>query len=436
VTISVVTGDFTSDERKAVVEELGDAEQRLLIATDCLSEGVNLQDSFDAVVHYDLSWNPMRHEQREGRVDRFGQESNPVRATLIYGGNNPVDGAVLKVILQKSIRIRKELGIPVPLPDDQHAMTQALMKAVLLRRRSGPVQTEMFDDTAEAKTLDTVWESAKEKAKTNRTVFAQLAMRPDEVLPEFQRTRAAIGSSEDVKRFTDRALTRLGAGPEYLRRGARVSLNGLPVDVRERLEAEGLAGTLRIDFKYPAAAGCRPVQRSHPLVAVLAETLLERTLASLGDELAPPPGVLGRVGCWETSAVQERTIVALVRLRHQLVTTKAKVSTPLLVEECSSFAWAGAPARTLEDVDALQLLSAAAEGDPKPHVRERLVTQALSELANHRPTLEAFAKKRADQLLDDHRRVREASAASGSYSVKALLPVDVIALFVLLPWGN
>jgi SNF2 family DNA or RNA helicase len=47
----------------------------VLVATDCLSEGINLQDYFDAVVHYDLSWNPTRHEQREGRVDRFGQTS-------------------------------------------------------------------------------------------------------------------------------------------------------------------------------------------------------------------------------------------------------------------------------------------------------------------------------------------------------------------------
>jgi SNF2 family DNA or RNA helicase len=89
----------------------------VLVATDCLSEGINLQEHFDAVVHYDLSWNPTRHEQREGRVDRFGQEQPVVRATLIYGANNPVDGAVLEVILRKAERIRKELGVPVPLPD-------------------------------------------------------------------------------------------------------------------------------------------------------------------------------------------------------------------------------------------------------------------------------------------------------------------------------
>src|SRR5690606_8527517 len=118
VAVAVVTGELTSDERQEKVELLGDADRRILVATDCLSEGVNLQDHFDAVVHYDLSWNPTRHEQREGRVDRFGQKRSVVRATLIYGANNPVDGAVLSVILQKAGKIREELGVPVPLPDE------------------------------------------------------------------------------------------------------------------------------------------------------------------------------------------------------------------------------------------------------------------------------------------------------------------------------
>ena len=57
VTIAVVTGELTNAERGEQVAALGEADRRLLIATDCLSEGINLQDHFDAVVHYDLSWN-------------------------------------------------------------------------------------------------------------------------------------------------------------------------------------------------------------------------------------------------------------------------------------------------------------------------------------------------------------------------------------------
>src|SRR6185312_11105404 len=82
--IETVTGELAPEDRRARVEAMGGAEQRLLVATDCLSEGINLQGFFDTVVHYDLSWNPTRHQQREGRVDRFGQPKCLVRSILLY----------------------------------------------------------------------------------------------------------------------------------------------------------------------------------------------------------------------------------------------------------------------------------------------------------------------------------------------------------------
>ena len=80
-----VTGETGNDEeRESRVEELVESPCRVLVATDCLSEGIDLQDGFNAVVHYDLPWNPNRLEQREGRVDRFGQTAirRPCRAAL------------------------------------------------------------------------------------------------------------------------------------------------------------------------------------------------------------------------------------------------------------------------------------------------------------------------------------------------------------------
>ncbi len=437
ITVGVVTGELTAGERKDKVDLLGDAERRVLIATDCLSEGVNLQEHFDAVVHYDLSWNPTRHEQREGRVDRFGQNGPQkdadgrtiVRATLMYGANNPVDGAVLDVILRKAAKIREELGVPVPVPDDGLKLTQVLLKAVLLKRRGG-------DDTSNMKQLqlfDEGWKDAAEKAKKNRTVFAQRRLKPEDVLPEWHKSLAAVGGREDVQRFAGRALARLGSGLEALRRGFKVPLGALPEDVRERLESEALTGSILVDFEYPPAPRCRSVQRSHPLVSVLAETLLERTLGSGVDEADSDPGVLGRVGCWTSTEVTGRTVVALLRLRHQLVSQRSGRSSTLLVEEATALAWTSSGATPLEGVEALALLAPKPVADPPLHVRERAVQQALVQLDARLAELDAFAERRAQALLADHRRVREAADARGGYSVKALLPADVIGLFVLLP---
>jgi superfamily II DNA or RNA helicase len=433
--VCVVTGELTSDERKEKVDTLGEAERRVLVATDCLSEGINLQNHFDAVVHYDLSWNPTRHEQREGRVDRFGQTRGVVRATLVYGANNPVDGAVLEVILRKADKIREELGVPVPLPDDGHTLSQALMKAVLLRRRGREAHKQEafeFFELAEARAIESRWQNAAEKAKRNRTIFAQRRLKPEDVLPEWHKSLAALGGRDDVQRFAGRALARLGAGLEPLKRGFKAPLSALSEDVRERLEVEGLAGTVLLDFDYPPAPRCRPVQRSHPLISVLAEKLLERTLESAVDEVNGDPGVLGRVGCWISEGVDARTVVALLRLRHQLVSQRAGRATTLLVEEATAVAWSGTAA-VVEGADALALLAPKPVSDPPAHVRERAVVQALAQLEARIAEVEGYASRRAQALLADHRRVREAGDARGGYSVKALLPADVIGLFILLP---
>ena len=433
VEVAAVTGEMPPEERRERVAEIGAAEgAKVLVATDCLSEGINLQEHFDAVVHYDLSWNPTRHEQREGRVDRFGQSSPTVRATLLYGVNNPVDGAVLQVILRKAARIREELGVPVPVPDEGRSLTQALLKAVLLRRRGGSGAVE----GRQVELFETGWEDAKAKARRSRTVFAQRRMKPDDVLPEWRKSLAAVGDRDDVQRFASRALARLGSGLEPLRQGFKVPTAPLPPEVRERLEAEGFTGTAAIDFAYPAAPGCRPVQRSHPLVSVLADTLLARTLtAGDGDaSTSDDPSVLGRVGCWISEGVHGRTTVALLRLRHQLLSRARHGETTLMVEEAAALAWA-APRTSgpIAGAEALSLLALPPSGDPPRHVREREAARALTLIEERAADLDDFADARARALLDDHLRVREAGRATGRTSVQGLPRPDVIGVYVLLP---
>ena len=436
-TVDAVTGEMPPAEREERVTRIGAADgARVLVATDCLSEGINLQEHFDAVVHYDLSWNPTRHEQREGRVDRFGQPSRTVRATLLYGADNPVDGAVLQVILRKAARIREELGVPVPVPDEGHSLTQALLEAVLLRRRGSPGAIE----GRQIELFERHWEDTKEKAKRSRTVFAQRRIKPDEVLPEWRKSVAAVGGRDDVRRFAGRALARLGSGLEPRGGGYEVPTAPLPSEVRERLETEGIAGTLVIDFACPPAPGCRPVHRSHPLITVLADTLLGRTLlvedggASTGDASAGDPSVLGRVGCWISEGVRGRTTVALLRLRHQLLSRTQRRETTLMVEEAAALAWAAPRSNgPISGPEALSLLALPPADDPPRHVREREVARALVLLRERSADLEDFAAARARALLDDHLRVRRASKATGSTSVQALPHPDVIGVYVLLP---
>ena len=127
-----------------MVEASATPSARMLVATDCLSEGINLQEHFDAVVHYDLCGTRRATSSEKAASTGSARRAPVVRATLIYGANNPVDGAVLEVILRKAEKIREELGVPVPIPDDGHTLSQALMKAVLLRGGTRRQASEAF----------------------------------------------------------------------------------------------------------------------------------------------------------------------------------------------------------------------------------------------------------------------------------------------------
>ena len=231
------------------------------------------------------------------------------------------------------------------------------------------------------------------------------------MLPEWHKSLSAIGGRDDVQRFASRALARLGSGLEPLGRGFKVAMAPLPEEVRERLETEDIADTVAIDFAYPSAPGCRPVQRSHPLIAVLAETLLGRTLSvDNNGAMASDPSVLGRVGCWISEGVRARSTVVLLRLRHQLVSRTRRQETTLMVEEATALAWVAAgTAGPITGPEALSLLALAPADDPPRHVREREAARALALLQERAADLEGFADVRARALLDDHLRVREAS---------------------------
>ena len=78
------------------------------MATDCLSEGINLQEDFDAVLHYDLPWNPNRIEQRFGRIHRIGQTEVCHMWNLVAMDTR--EGEVYHRLLLKLEEQRKALG--------------------------------------------------------------------------------------------------------------------------------------------------------------------------------------------------------------------------------------------------------------------------------------------------------------------------------------
>lgn len=424
--VEVVTGRLTPEDRRDRVERMAEDAERILVATDCLSEGINLQMLFNAVIHYDLNWNPTRHQQREGRVDRFGQRSPTVWSVMMFGANSMIDGAVLDVITRKAERIAKETGVSVPVPEDSASVTSALMRAMLLRS-DRPRAQGMFDFGDADQQLETEWRNAEEGAKRSRAIFAQNALRPEEVLPEWDRMRHMLGTASEVERFTRRALARIGAPLGEAPGHWRVHYERLPQQLRERLATRGLSGTRAITFADDPQDEVQHVGRVHPLVAMLAETMAEGALDPSGVKGEAP---LGRAGAWMTRAVDRVTTVLLLRLRFKLVTSGRRT---LLAEEATALAFSG-ETTVASGPEALALLESEASRNMADLVIVERIDQARDRLGSYRPAIETWANERARILAEDHDRVKSATRGEGvTTEVEPVLPADVIGLYVLFP---
>jgi len=432
--VKAITGELTPAEREEQVSLLREKGKKILVATDCLSEGINLQEQFNAVVHYDLSWNPTRHEQREGRVDRFGQKAKQVRTIMLYGEDNPIDGAVLDVILRKAEKIRKELGVLVPMPDDSNRITQAILQSVLMRQGSvNPARNNQMTLALEVieDEVDQHWESVREKAAKNRTIFAQRRLKPEDVLPEWRKALNALGDEADVARFVSNAVSRLSAALEQKSHAWWLPLDHLPLAVKEQLAVSGMTKAQLIDFHYPPALQAEFIHRTHPLVSVLADYLSEK---GLEDETFE---AVSRCGAILTADVSVRTTVLLLRLRIQLGLQRGDSRHTMLAEEAVAVALRGhGEIEPLSREDTLRLMQARPSGNPTPEARKRHVERALEMVEQIQPQLDQMAMAQADSLLEDHRRVRDAAEAKGKYSVEAIIPMDLIGVYVLVPQVN
>ncbi len=432
-----VTGLLPPAEREKRIEELPEHKPRVLVCTDCLSEGVNLQDHFDAVVHYDLAWNPTRHEQREGRVDRFGQPKPKVRVLTYFGTDNQVDGVVLDVLLRKHKQIRSDLGVSVAIPGTSEEVVEALFHGILLRAHQGASQ-ELLPGAAEwlqpkREELHARWDEAKEREKVSRSRFAQHMIKTDEVAKELALIREAIGAGPTVKQFVTDVLHLAGV-PSTAKANDHLHVEVGPRTDRAIRSAIGRDEPFTGRFDLPVEEGVLHLARTHPVVEGVASFVLETALDEVQAEDQPP--IARRCGLIKTGEVNVKTSLLLVRLRYHLVVSRRGApDRALLAEEIRSLAFVGtadAPV-WLEDEAADRLLAAKPSANvPLVLVNSQLehLVGSISELEQH---LAGIAKRRGEVLLDAHTRIRQSARMAGQVRVEPVLPTDLLGCFILLP---
>jgi hypothetical protein len=108
MSVATLHGGLTPAERRHELARFLDGGADVLIATDVASLGLNLQTRSRAIVNLELPWNPVRLEQRAGRVDRIGQ-TRPVHITLIVARHDAEAPVVLR-LAERALAVREAIG--------------------------------------------------------------------------------------------------------------------------------------------------------------------------------------------------------------------------------------------------------------------------------------------------------------------------------------
>lgn len=440
IDVQIVTSEDPDDVRRERIDAMRGSEKRVLVATDCLSEGINLHDLFTAVLHYDLPWNPNRLEQREGRVDRFGQTADVVKTLLLYSKDNPVDGVVLNVILRKVKEIKKSTGTTVAFPEDSQSVIDTITQSLLLDEKYSPSGSRdsqeefgfMETETARNLELDITdkFKRSEELAKATRSIFTQNSIKAQAIEKDLQDTDEAIGNPEAVESFVTQALPALF--------GAQIAESSIGGHKAWNLYTENLEPSLRsllpdgksllLSFHSPTPEKVAYIGRNHPFVEQLCQLILAGSINR--DKFAAC-----RAASLRSPSVQTTTTLLLFRVRN--VIEEKKRDHELVAEEMLVWGYRGDPSANdfLSPEEARTLLVSVTPGGSELALerRQRLIEETAAATDSLRPQFDLLAEERCKQLVEAHERFCELIDRLRYQVVYPVLPMDILGIYVVLP---
>lgn len=152
--IQEIFGGMSDADQQNIVEEFGRTESpiRVLVASDVASEGLNLHYLSHRLIHFDIPWSLMVFQQRNGRIDRYGQQKRPdIRYMLIESDNKRIKGdmRIMEILITKEAQALKNIGDPSLLLGKYNIEDEELVIAEAIEAGSDSVAFEQMLDADE-----------------------------------------------------------------------------------------------------------------------------------------------------------------------------------------------------------------------------------------------------------------------------------------------
>ena len=184
--IQEISGAMSDTEQQAIVESFGREESpiRVLVASDVASEGLNLHYLSHRMIHFDIPWSLMVFQQRNGRIDRYGQRKRPdIRYMLIESENPRIRGdmRIIEILITKEEQALKNIGDPALLLGKFSVEEEELEVSGVIEGGADAAgfeekldRTEAAFDPLEALLGPSEQESTPAQVKSDETLFSDI----------------------------------------------------------------------------------------------------------------------------------------------------------------------------------------------------------------------------------------------------------------------
>lgn len=158
--VAILHGGLSDTEQQKIVEAFGAADSpiRLMIASDVASEGINLHHQSHRLIHFDIPWSLLTFQQRNGRVDRYGQTEQPEIYYLQTISQHPKirgDQRILELLIEKDEEVQLNIGDPSEFTGCH--TTEEEEEAIAAAIQSGASPEAALDNTFSATSAEDEW---------------------------------------------------------------------------------------------------------------------------------------------------------------------------------------------------------------------------------------------------------------------------------------
>jgi len=421
--VITIDGSLNETQRYERFAELAKASKGILVATDAISEGINLQHIASQIIHYELPWNPNRLEQRNGRVDRFGQpEKEVVIRTLVM--DDTLDAKILDVLVRKSNQIRDDYGFSPPYFGDETSVID-LIREHGMTSSLGSKQMGFWDEfnPANPGEINPFDEEILDRIKSD-SFYGQSDLSLDFINEQIIKTHETIGTPEAIQQFVFSGLKRFNCFVTENRDGSfkiiiqhpDLRLPGIPAEIKSATfdSSRGLDDQ-----------SVEVLDLGHPLVRRLMDLIKQETFDL-------EKGSYGRTAAILTGDVSESTALFSLLVRFVADTTPAQIFEDLVTMALPIYSGTRLSAEeTLKLAQAQPVSGNLSKNEISEVLEDLLARDDLNSM------IEARVEERRQEIIQERRAIRESLQRDATWLDQAekitLGSKDILAIKILWP---